>query len=56
MNAILSLGGGQVSILRLFNEQILMTENGIADEITNSFKLIKPIMEALQNYNTIYMD
>ncbi len=54
LNGVLSLTGGQVSILKLFDEQILMTENGIANEITSSFKLIKPIMDSLQNYNTIY--
>ena len=53
LNVVLSLTGGQVSIFKLFDEQILMTENGIANEITNGFKLIRPIMEALQNYNTI---
>ena len=54
LNVVLSLTGGQVSIFKLFDEQILITENGIANEITNGFKLIRPIMEALQNYNTIY--
>lgn len=54
LNIVLSIIGGQVSIFKLFDKQILTTENGIANEITNSFKLIKPIMDALQNYNNIY--
>ena len=54
LNIVLALTGGQVSILKLFDKQILMTENGIANEITKGFKLIKPIMDSLQNYNSIF--
>jgi len=53
LNIVLSIFEGQGSILNVFNEQVLLKENGLAIEIANSFKLIIPIMNSLQNYNTI---
>ena len=53
LNILLSLFGGQASIVNLFSKEVLETENGLGNEISNSFKLIVPIMDSLQNYNTL---
>lgn len=54
LNSVLFLFDGQFSVKNLLTEQVLTTENGLANEIANGFKLIKPIMNSLQNYDTMY--
>ena len=53
LNILLAIFGGQASILNLFSEEVLKTENGLGNEISNSFKLIVPIMDSLQNYSNL---
>ena len=53
LNILLFISGGQASIFDLFSKEVLETENGIGKEISNNFKLIVPIMDSLQHYNTL---
>lgn len=53
VDIIVTMMGNNISIAKLFRDEVLITENGLAFELAKYFKLVTPIMNTLLNYNTI---
>lgn len=53
LNIFISLVSNQLSIPKLFTDEVINVENGISSEISNGFKLITPIMKSLENCESI---